>query len=64
MSGSIGRHRRKIVCQQNQLLPLFVKLFSLTPHGNEGNTRSYIFFLHDDFHNIFSSTFKNINSVF
>ena len=33
VSGSIGRRRRKVVCQQYQLLLLHAKPFPLTPLG-------------------------------
>ena len=63
MSGAIGRPRRKVVCQQNQILLLVVKLFSLTPLGNGGRTcLSHVFFcpflhlLFDLIHGIISLT--------
>ena len=45
VSGSIGRRRRKVVCQQNQLFLLRVKLSSLTPPESEGYTCIFVFTL-------------------
>ena len=66
MSGAIGRPRRKVVCQQNQILLLVVKLFSLTPLGNGGRTCllhvffSFLHLLFDLIHGIiFSHKYKN-----
>ena len=44
MSGTIGRHRRKVVCQQNQLFLAHSKTLPLTPLGSEGDTCFFLCF--------------------